>query len=397
MKTTTAIMAVLAATGFGHLAWCDEGEPPLRIADGLFDLSNMKTLGLETIPSKRVELYNANERDGTYSHHPGLAVFQGNLFCSWSNGKDGHEAYPGQRVLYARSAHGINWSRHQVLADPPGEQDCCGAAGFHVARDTLVAYYTVKRAPPEQPLHRVDIDLFARTSQDGKTWSPPRKITSGTFMERPCRLPGGRLLLGGEYTGEVRQTQMARMRLLYSDDPSGIGHWQEATINAASAKPIGAEVFRWSEPSVFVRRDGVIVAVFRNTSGFSYASTSKDNGTSWSVPQKTTFPDSRARICTGTLPNGKIYLINNPGPGPDRRRGTGNRSLLTIALSDDGIVFDRAWLVRGEWTNTRFSGKGKANGWQYPHAVVWKDELFIVHSVNKEDVGLTRIALDKLQ
>ena len=58
---------------------------------------------------------------------------------------------------------------------------------------------------------------------------------------------------------------------------------------------------------------------------------------------------------------------------------------------------DRAWLVRGEPTVHRFSGKGKSNGWQYPNALVWKNELYIAHSVNKEDVGLTRITLENLR
>jgi hypothetical protein len=397
LKTTTAIMAVFVTAGLGHSACCDDIHPPLRVVDGLFQITNVKTLGLETIPSERVEVFHANEKDGTYSHHPGLTVFQGHLYCSWSNGKEGHEDYPGQRVLYARSADGMNWSQHQVLMEPGRDQDCCVAAGFHVVGSTLVAYYTVKQGLPAGILLQPDSALFARTSHDGKGWSQPRRITAGSFMEAPRHLPGGRLLLGGERVGELRKTRQARMRLLYSDDPGGLENWMDATIAPENARPIGADVFRWTEPCPFVRPDGVIVSPFRNTSGFLYASISRDNGVSWSVPQKTNFPDSRARFCTGRLPDGTIYLISNPGPGPDRRRGTGKRHLLTIALSSDGIVFDRAWLVHSEPTRPRFSGKGKSAGWQYPNALVWKNELYISCSVNKEDVGLIRIALENLK
>ena len=94
-----------------------------------------------------------------------------------------------------------------------------------------------------------------------------------------------------------------------------------------------------------------------------------------------------ARSSTGRLPDGTIFLINTPGPN------RGNRSLLTIALSDDGVTFDRAWLIRGEPIIQRFPGKGKVDGWQYPNALVWRDALYVVYSVNKEDIMLTRIPL----
>lgn len=390
-------MAVFVIVGLVRPACCDDVEPPLRVVDGLFDLQNLKTLGLKAIPGEHVELYHATEA-GRYrfSHHPGLALFQGQIYCSWSNGY-AHEDRPGQRVLYARSADGEEWSRPEVLTKPDGDHDRCIAAGFHAAGDTLVAYYTVCREYPARNLFHPDNALFARTSHDGQIWSEPRKVASGFFIEGPRRLSGGRLLLGGEFVGELWKTQRARMRLLYSDDPTGLTDWKEAAIDPSRAQPIGAKIFGYTEPCPFVRPGGVIVSPFRNTSGFLYASISPDNGVSWSVPRKTNFPDSRARFCTGRLPDGRIYLINNPGPGLDRRTGTGNRSLLTIALSDDGIEFNRAWLVRGERTIHRFDGKGKANGWQYPNALIWNNELYIAYSINKEDVGVTRTALENLQ
>ncbi len=73
-----------------------------------------------------------------------------------------------------------------------------------------------------------------------------------------------------------------------------------------------------------------------------------------------------------------------------------DRSLLTIALSRDGRVFDRAYVIRGEPTMRRYDGQHKLNGWQYPHAVVWKDTLYVAYSINKEDIGLTHIALTDL-
>ena len=64
------------------------GEPPIRAADGLFDLSDPETLGLDTIPGEHVEIHHATEESGfRFSHHPGLIVFRDRLYCSWSNGQ----------------------------------------------------------------------------------------------------------------------------------------------------------------------------------------------------------------------------------------------------------------------------------------------------------------------
>ena len=180
------------------------------------------------------------------------------------------------------------------------------------------------------------------------------------------------------------KNNQARMRLIYTDQKDGLGGWKEAAIT-----PEAPKVFGYTEPSPFLRSDGTIVTPFRNSSGYYYASISRDRGESWSVPVQTNYPDSMARCSTGRLPNGTTYLINNPGPGKM------NRGLLTIGLSKDGALFDQAWLIRGEPTTQRFKGKGKKDGWQYPNAIVWKEALWVVYSANKEGIALTRISLDQ--
>lgn len=207
MKTTTAVVAVLVTSGLGHLACCEDIEPPLRVVDGLFEITNKKSLGLETIASERVEVFQASERAGHYSHHPGLAVFKGHLYCSWSNGKEGREDYPGQRVLYARSADGTDWSQPQVLVEPDGKQDCLVAAGFHVAADALVAYHTVKRGPPEEHLHRSDICLVCPHVDRRKALEQASKSHRGHLYGRTPSAPRWEALAGRRTLGRSSQNR----------------------------------------------------------------------------------------------------------------------------------------------------------------------------------------------
>lgn len=127
----------------------------------------------------------------------------------------------------------------------------------------------------------------------------------------------------------------------------------------------------------------------RNESDRLYAADSSDDGESWSQPVETNFLDSTARFSSGSLPDGSVYIISNLGAHLVRIP-------LTIALSKDGVKFDRAFVIRGEATTPRWEGWGKLAGWQYPTSLVWGDFLYVAYSINKEDVGVTRIELSAL-
>ena len=353
-------------------------DPPIHLADGLLDLQQADGLGLETIEGSQTLLYKATEKTHKFSHHANLVVFQEKLFMTWSNGLVDEDS-PGQRILMSWSADGETWKPPQVLT---GEKhEICVAAGFHVSDETLVAYFTVTGGTNFHP----DTALYAIHSRDGVHWSGRQRITSGFYIEGPRPLANGRLLIAGEYVDPSRAER--RMRILTSDDPSGLGSWKEVLLT-----PPDLMVFGYTEPGLFLTDKGKqATLLFRNYSGTLYASTSRDNGHNWSVPEITNYPDSTARIAAGNLPSGDAYIINNASATQfDRRQ-------LVIGLSRDGLLFDRAFLVRSEPTSMRFEGKHKLDGWQYPHALAWKRHFYVAYTINKEDVGITRIPLRQLR
>ena len=102
-------------------------------------------------------------------------------------------------------------------------------------------------------------------------------------------------------------------------------------------------------------------------------------------------PDSRSKQSAGNLPDGTAYQINNP-------RDCKERFPLVITLSDDGILFDRAFLLRSgnDLQKLRFPGKYKRVGFSYPKSVIWNDYLYIGYATNKEDVEITRVPIKNL-
>jgi hypothetical protein len=352
---------------------------PFQAANGLFDTTKPVTLGLQQVPGEHSLLYRAEETGYKFCHHPQLVIFQDRCYAMWSNGiRD--EDTPGQRILYCSSSDGTNWTKPQVLTDHDAGKGICVAAGFRVHEKQLIAYYTVTGGTNFHP----DTALYARLSTDGSTWSPARRITSGFFINPPLQLSNGHLVIGGEHVGDQRAT--ARMRLLVTGSPDGLSGWRQAKITVKDLKVIG-----YAEPNMYQRQDGTLVMPLRNYSGFLYVATSRDQGQSWSTPVKTNFPDSTARFALGKLPDQTVYLINNPGPKQF------DRHLMAISTSTDGRTFKRSWIIRNEPTKMRYPGKSKLDGWQYPHAIVWKSFLYVAYSINKEDVAVTRIPLKHLK
>jgi hypothetical protein len=184
----------------------------------------------------------------------------------------------------------------------------------------------------------------------------------------------------------------------------------EIQLDFNTSKPLSDDNHRLTEPVPSYRLDdGTCVRLYRDMgskdavtqkekedskSRRNYASFSFDDGKTWTVPTRTGIPDACARSNAGKLPDGQVYVINNiipMNPG-----GLGGRSMLAISLSRDGLDFDRVAIIRFISPPLRYKGLEKTIGYQYPHSVVVNNDLWVMYSVNKEDIEVTRIPLNEL-
>ena len=385
-RASLPLCVVVLAAAMGSSYAKSKVQPLIKITSGLFDQEKPESLGLNLIHGEHRILFRATAESYKFCHHQNIGIYQDRLYVMWSNGIV-HEDHNGQRILYSHTADGTNWSKPAILATDHDGLDrplVSVSAGFHVSGRTLVAYFT--SIVEKSPTHEKNT-LFYKTSRDGLTWSRSKRLVQGFFIESPKRLASGRLLMNGQWANK-------QPRLMYSDSPDGITGWKDGKI-----RPV--EIFTFPEPSWFQRRNGTIVMLFRtrseNANAWIYASTSSDNGQSWTLPMKTNFPDATSRISAGNLPDGTAFVINNPSHSLGSvYKFIGRRSPLCIALSYDQEIFIRAYVIHQEKTQPRFEGNNKLPGWQYPAAIVWKNHLYIVYSINKEDAGVTRIGLSDL-
>jgi hypothetical protein len=350
-------------------------------------------------------------REGwAYNHHPQVAWMDGRLYATWSNGlRD--EDRPGQQMLLATSDDlGQTWSPPRAIVPRPEHLGVCTSEGLHVHDGQLTAYcgyydvtersqlmyyatggnLTLGKAEGDRYYTNVHTRILVSDDR-GETWrQPAERIDAFIPNLGPHRLASGRLILPGA------------MRYPYTDDPAGVSGWRNAQLprlgSDYSDSPEGfihgrrtrGDETSYCEGSCFQTDDGVVHMMLRTGREQLAVSLSSDNGDTWSEPAWTGYTDCRCRFQFGRLPDGRFFGLNCPQPNSPR-------TPLVLALSDDGVVFGRHYLL-GDRPNVlaRIPGVHKYGRYGYASCHVAADTIFVVYSVNKEDIFLMRIALKDL-
>ena len=137
----------------------------------------------------------------------------------------------------------------------------------------------------------------------------------------------------------------------------------------------------------YTRPDGAVVGFFKSR----WTTMTRDGGDTWSpLVQCQTLTYGGAKIWAQKLDNGQYALVYNP-------TGTPARHPLCVTTSDDGIYYDHLLNVHSELPVKRFWGREKRPGAQYVRGIIEgngnspSDDLWVVYSVNKEDIWISRI------
>lgn len=355
------------------------------------------------------QIYHATPLTGEYSHHPQIGHFQGTFYASWSN-QQWYEDGPGQRVVCSFSKNGTKWQPPFVcLPSMSGMRKHRLYYGRVLTPEAWVAVdgkmYVVGEVN-DRPGHDNTIADGFETTESGKK----RMLIDG-------RVGWGRIARSVAPNGD-----MGPIFWLVDDPPAPIEGFPQypdaqnpqfravaSQINRYLANPLHTPAWdffthtdsplavdhhRMCEPSAYRRPDGVIVKLSRDCgpdqSHRMYVSISKDEGKTWTVPVQADIPDNPSKAVSGTLPNGKIYLVGNQIPG----NANPSRDPLVISLSPDGKTFNWAAAIRHGTPPRRSPGSGR--GFAYPSAMVVGNSLWVIYSINKQDVAISRIPLSEL-
>jgi len=339
----------------------------------------------------------------SYSHHPHLTVFDGRLYAIWSNGRRDEDA-PGQRVLLATAEDVSSWSAPRALLGPLlGEHSevVLTAAGFHQHAGQLIVYlgrYEYQAAVmadarrPEGDRGHQDTGLWAMTTTDGEAWSAPRALGVPIVPNHGAQATAsGRLIISGN------------VMFPYTDDPAGLAGWTATGIYPPGEPVVDDSEGFWRiqerqgwpvglcEGSFFQTDDGILHMLLRSNTDRLWVTESADDGASWSAPQITGFTDNATKFHFGRLPDGRFYYVGCPDPDP-----LWTRSRLVLSLSEDGIRFDRHFVIADEPYEQRQPGLHKGGDYGYPHTLAHDGHLYVIVSRRKEAVEVIRIRMEAL-
>lgn len=95
----------------------------------------------------------------------------------------------------------------------------------------------------------------------------------------------------------------------------------------------------------------------------------------------------QAMPVAGELPDGRPWIICNNGPRTD----------MYLTLSNDGVTFDKTWLLlHVDRKAVEGVCKGSRGGPQYFQAATIGSNIWVVYSIAKEQIGATRIPIAAL-
>lgn len=366
-----ALLVALLSSGIGAA----ESWPPLLNLPGAGDDSTALDFASLPVLKGKHAVVCALEEQWKFQLHNYLVYRDGRFWCMWSHGPV-VEDVPTQHVRYATSEDGLHWSASKPLTGPPAEGRAYIARGFW-ERDgellALAAYYKGKGA------FGVDKDLRLQAFEwdnASSTWKPKGLVFENAINNfTPQKLSTGAWMM-------TRRDSRFNVSMLIGGIKS-IDDWRVHPVLQRNA----LKGFSPDEPIWWEQPDGRLVAIFRDNggSGRLFRALSTDHGETWSVPEKTSYPNATSKVFSLRTSRGFRVLISNANPAP----GVGRRE-MHLGISDDGWSFNR--LGRLE-----IPLSAKPATFQYPHAVEHEGYLFIAFSRNKNTTELLRLSLDEIQ
>lgn len=340
------------------------------------------------LPMKRSRLFFGTRETGSYNHHSQLNKFKGKYFFAWANGyRD--ELDSGQKLLVSSSLDAQIWSEPLVIAG--GEEGttralCC--VGIMATEDELFVLTRsddIFRDPEKPGMHRIEVEkrhIEVYSSKDGVEWKHVHTYNKNIqcIFEAPRNTHDGNLLC----VSSTRDFGPSILRWKGSDLLS------EPEVVSVSF-PEGTR-FPYGEGNWYQTEEGRIIVFWRDEgqSCRLWVNYSDDGGKTFTVLAKSNIPDSMSRIYAGNLPDGRYYLCGNAFPT------LLNRMHLMLLLSDDGLTFNKVYIVVNDPTAQRLIGILKADGYQYPCCLPDGDKFLIGYSVNKEDIECGVVDLNKI-
>lgn len=356
--------------------------PCLPLAPAGLDLNRLPPL-----PGIRHSIVQMPD-DFQFLHEAAIIGFHGKLFTAWYNCRE-RELIGFSPIRGRISADGgRTWGEVKTLCGAEGDPWLYCPPVFGIREDTL--YMLINRMTPE-PDHMHSLDTYRYNEEKDlfeeiRTQTIPFKLNTNVMD-----LANGRLFLPGRIATELDGFPGIPAGLI-SDSGKIDGEWRPVKFQETADLPDGKE-FGYPECSAVVCNHEVTIfcrADFDRDTAVVFRS--EDDGETWSGPYLPGLAFANSKIWSGTLSNGRHYVIANAAPG---------RENLVILTSDpDRLEFNRGGVIHAGAD----AELGVFPQWSYPAAWEMDGFLYVIYTmqtvpgpgVKPRGAVLTAIPLESL-
>jgi hypothetical protein len=419
--------APLASLVLASAAWSTAAFVPSWLPGWATVIPNasLPLAGLKQVPGfEPTRVYKATPELGGYNHAAMMLFYQGQMLLTWKNSPR-NEDQAGQRVLYSQSLNGVDWTPTDGTNIMfPNVSTNSNPAHLFAEPPVVLNGHMYAAASPTQfclwPDQYQPVLLMRRVYTESFHNLGPVFWASSTIPPgfEPVSASLGIVTID-QMDAETQRdiallTPHSRTLPCHADLEKDGTNKCEACDGGCQDWNATSGLNLSNERTHYIVRDersptGLTdVLLYRSRVHQLYASTRVGGaGYEWSDIEETAIPDIDSNINTGTLPDGRTFLVSNAVPNAPIR------DPLTIATSRDGQTFDRVavaiscteLLPGGNSTDPCYPsipGGAKEPGPSYPQAVVvdgwdgWNNGLYIVTTNNKEDVWVIRLPFENI-
>ena len=214
-----------------------------------------------------------------------------------------------------------------------------------------------------------------RSCDGGHTWSQPETLGRhhtdsidypylGAIKNKPISV-GGRIIAPSS-------DESVRWQIHFELSDDGGTTWHYVSVPSS-------DTLISIQPAIITHADGTLQALCRTKNGYLSTTYSHDGGLSWTPEQLTNIPNNNSGIDCVTIADGRFAMVYNPA-GKERGKEFGPRTPLTLALSNDGLL----------WTEVLTLEEGPGE-FSYPAVIADGDVLHIVYTWNRRKIKYVKV------
>jgi len=304
-----------------------------------------------------------------FLHEAAVIEFKGILFAAWYNCPT-LELTDRSPIRFTRSMDGgKTWEEPQIVADDPTGAILYCPPVFGIDDGKL--YMLLNQMVSADHMHSLDLYVYEEETVSFKClWSRPIPFKLNTNV---YKMDNGKLLLPGRI-GELDQFPNTPA-VLISDSGKIDAEWRLVYIQPDGSLPDGAKLV-FPELSAVIDGANILIFCRDDERNVPLLYRSADYGESWVGPIAHDIPFSGSKIYSGTLEDGRNYVIGNMQP--DRRK-------LVLLFSRPGEMKMSSGIVLHDGPDAQL-GYGEA--WHYPCACEADGKLYVIYTVNIKSPSL---------